>query len=44
MSLPTFKDLLLELGKPVMVEHEVASIFLLELAEFLPAFQLGSEH
>ena len=40
MSLSTFEDFLLEFGK-FAVEYEVASIFLLELAEFLPAFQLA---
>ena len=43
MSPPTFEDLLLELGKLAVVEYKVASIFLLELAKFLPAFQLNSE-
>ena len=40
---PTFKDLLLELGKHA-VGHEVASISLLELAKLLPAFQLAEEY
>ena len=44
MSPPTFEDLLLELGKLAVVEYKVASIFLLELAESLPAFQLAEEY
>jgi len=43
MSPPTFEDFLLELGKPI-VEHKIASIFQLELAKFLPAFQLEKEY
>ena len=43
MSLSTLKDCLLKFGKSVM-EYEVASISLLELAKSLPAFQLSREH
>ena len=43
MSLSSVKDLLLKLEKPAM-KYEVASIFLLKSAKFLPAFQLGREN
>ena len=43
MSPSAFKDFLLKLGEPAM-EYEVASILLLELAKFLPAFQLEKEY